>query len=390
MQPKSKVCYDAKSLNVLKRTIKNISNPLRQRRNNPRYATELPDVVGIKLTNRCNLRCKHCYEWNEEGFHRNMNKMEQQQDIELELFKKILKETETLKSRLYLWGGEPLCHKDFDKIADMLKQDPREVSMCTNALLLQQNLDSIIKISDNLELLIPVEGFEEDHDLIRGNGNFKKVMEALKLIMDLKAKGIYKGKVSIHTVINDSVSGKLYDLVEFFESMGVDMVLLCYPWYISDDTACKMDNYFYNKFSWLEEASIKKEKSWHSFTYKLDSKNLGVLKEQIDKINEKVWSTRVRFQPDLELEDIEKFILGVEVDSLQNKSCLAISTRMDIYPDGAVSSCKFFSEFTIGNIKNASISEIWHSENYGCIRETINNSLTPVCSKCNLLHLHGK
>ena len=42
---------------------------------------ELPDIVGIKITNNCNLRCKHCYEWGEKGFHWNMNKYEQQQDI---------------------------------------------------------------------------------------------------------------------------------------------------------------------------------------------------------------------------------------------------------------------------------------------------------------------
>lgn len=388
MQPKSKVCFDTKSLNILKRTIKNVSIPLKERKNNPRYAMELPDVVGVKLTNRCNLRCKHCYEWNEEGFHRNMDKTEQNQDIPLELFEKILKETEEVKSRLYLWGGEPLCHNNFDEIADMLVEDPREIAMCTNALLLQKNLDSIIKISDNLELLIPVEGFEEDHDLIRGTGNFKKVIESLKLILDLKAKGIYKGKVSIHTVINDSVSDKLFDLVEFFENMGVDLVLLCYPWYIAEDTACRMDNYFNDKFDWLEMDN--KDKSWHSFTYKLDPKNLAVLKEQIDKINQKLWNITVRFQPDLELDDIKEFVLGAEVDNLQDKSCLAVSTRMDIYPNGSVSSCKFFSEFTVGNLKNTSIPEIWHSEEYGRVREIVSDSLAPVCSKCNLLHLHGK
>ena len=39
MQPKTKVYYDEKSLNIIKRTIKNISKPLKERKNNPRYAT---------------------------------------------------------------------------------------------------------------------------------------------------------------------------------------------------------------------------------------------------------------------------------------------------------------------------------------------------------------
>ncbi|GKU26635.1 radical SAM protein [Clostridium folliculivorans] len=387
MQPKTKVHYDEKSLEVLKRTIKNISDPLRNRKNNPCYATELPEVVGIKLTNRCNLRCKHCYEWNEKGFHRNMDKQEQQTDIALDTLKKVLEETKKVKSRLYLWGGEPLVYKHFEELTDLLLNDPREVAMCTNALLIPEKLDSIIKLSDNLELLVPVEGFEEDNDLIRGEGNFKKTMESLNILLDLKKKCIYKGKISIHTVINDSVIPKLYDLVEFFEKMGVDMLMLCYPWYIAEETACNMDNYFNENFSWIEEN--KKDKSWHSFTYKVSPESIEILKQQIEKINSKVWDIRVRFQPDLDMKDVDDFILGTEVENLQKRSCLAVSTRMDIYPDGAVSSCKFFSEFTIGNLNNASVSEIWHSEEYNKVREIISSKLTPVCSKCNLLHLHG-
>lgn len=387
MQPKTKVHYDEKSLEVLKRTIKNISDPLRNRKNNPCYATELPEVVGIKLTNRCNLRCKHCYEWNEKGFHRNMDKLQQQTDLSLDIFEKILEETKKVKSRLYLWGGEPLVYKHFEELADLLLEDTREVAMCTNALLIPEKLDSIIKLSDNLELLVPVEGFEEDNDLIRGNGNFRKTMESLNILLDLKKKCVYKGKISIHTVINDSVIPKLYDLVEFFEQMGVDMLMLCYPWYISEETACNMDSYFNENFSWIEDNN--KEKSWHSFTYKVSPENIEILKQQIEKINSRVWDIRVRFQPDLDMKDVEDFILGTEVENLQKKSCLAVSTRMDIYPDGAVSSCKFFSEFTIGNLNNASVSEIWHSEEYKKVREIISSKLTPICSKCNLLHLHG-
>ncbi|AAK76881.1 MoaA/NifB/PqqE/SkfB family radical SAM enzyme [Clostridium acetobutylicum] len=390
MQPKTRVSYEAKDLNTLKRTIRNISVPLKERKNNPRYATKLPDIVGIKITNNCNLRCKHCYEWGKKGYHMNMDKEEQQRDIDLKLFEKILNETKELKSRLYLWGGEPLCHKQFDKIADMLVQDPREIAICTNTLMFDNNLDSLIKISDNLELLIPIEGFEEAHDLIRGKGNFKKVVESVKLLIDLKRKGIYKGKISIHSVINDNICDRLYELVEFFEGLGVDMVFLAYPWYISEETACKMDKYFKDNFYWLEEANKKKNKSWHCFKYKISPESLENLKEQVKKVCSKVWNIRVRFQPDLDIEDIKSFVFGAEVESLKCRNCLAVSTRMDILADGSVSSCKYFSEFTIGNIKDGSISEIWHSEQYGRIREVVNSGISPICSKCNLLYLNGK
>ena len=168
------------------------------------------------------------------------------------------------------------------------------------------------------------------------------------------------------------------------------MVFFSYPWYISERTACKMDKYFNDNFYWLEEANKKKNKSWHCFTYKISPESLEALKGQVKKICSKVWNIRIRFQPDLDIEDIESFAFGDEVESFKNRNCLAVSTRMDILADGSVVSCKYFSEFLIGNIKDASIAEIWHSEEYSCIREVINGGLSPVCSKCNLLYLSGK
>lgn len=387
MQPKSKVKLDDESLKILKNTIKNIAVPRRERKKDPGYATKLPEVVGIKLTNRCNLRCTHCYEWNEEGYHHFMDEKEQNMDLDFEMLKKVIQETKEAQSRLYLWGGEPLCYSDFGKIAEILEKENREVTMCTNGLLVEKNMDSIIKLSSNLELLIPVEGFEKEHDAIRGKGNFKKVMETIDFLGDLRRKGIFKGRISVHTVINDAMIGKMYSLLEFFESKCIDFVMLCYPWYISDETSKKMDDYFSEHFSWL--GNEEENKSWHSFKYKINPDNIPALMEEIQNINKKVWNMRVRYQPGLELNEIEGFVLGNSDYKIKQEHCLVLSNRMDVIPGGDVPACKFFNELYVGNLKENSLPEIWHSEQYRKIRETIHFNSMPVCSKCSALYLNG-
>ena len=32
-------------------------------------ARPLPEEIAFKLTNRCDLRCAHCYQWGEQGHH---------------------------------------------------------------------------------------------------------------------------------------------------------------------------------------------------------------------------------------------------------------------------------------------------------------------------------
>ncbi|MEI7024449.1 radical SAM/SPASM domain-containing protein [Paenibacillus sp. y28] len=389
MQPRTNIKMDEKSFDILKRTIRNIAVPMREKQNNPRYKTELPEFVAIKLTNRCNLRCKHCYQWNEDGYHHHMDSDEQNLDIDVSIVKQLFDDTKTVKSRLYLWGGEPMYHRRFGDILDILKEDPRETTICTNGLLVDKYMDALNEVSEHLELLIALEGFEKDHDLIRGRGSFGKTMDTIDKLMGLREQGKFKGRISVHTVINNANISYLYDLMDSFEQKGIDLVLLTFPWYISSETSAKMDDYFVQHFDWLRPLAEDHKNSWHAFKYKVEPKHIPDLMEQMRKMNDRVWKTRLRYQPGLEFDEIEAFVTGEEMTSRCATDCLALATRIDVTPTGNISACKFFSEFSVGNLKEQRLPEIWNSEAYDKIRETVNNGLTPACSKCNVLYLHG-
>ncbi|UUZ96890.1 radical SAM protein [Paenibacillus sp. P25] len=390
MQPKSSVTIDKQAFEIMKRTMRNMAVPYRERVKNPKYHTPVPESIGIKLTNRCNLRCIHCFQWNEDGYHQTMDKEEQNKDIDMEVLRKILEETKEAKSRLYLWGGEPMFHKRFDEILESLASDPREMTICSNGLLLDKYLDGILKISPHLEPLIAVEGLEAEHDLIRGKGTFAKTMRQIEKLVELREQGIYKGRISVHSVINDSMIPKLYEPLEYFESLKLDLVILCFPWYISKETSEQMDQYFSEKFSWLRKLDERHISSWHAFKYQMNPEHVTSLVEALRRINERVWKIRVRYQPGLDYDEIQHFVQGEAMVSRCATTCMALSTRVDILPTGDVTACKFFSEFTVGNLKEQGLKEIWESEEYERIREIINvEGLTPACSKCSVLYLHG-
>jgi radical SAM protein with 4Fe4S-binding SPASM domain len=70
-------------------------------------------------------------------------------------------------------------------------------------------------------------------------------------------------------------------------------------------------------------------------------------------------------------------------------TCSVLSTRIDVTPSGNVSACKFFAEFSVGNLRSQSVAEIWRSETYEKIRQVLSRKLSPACSKCNVLYLHA-
>ncbi|MEH2328379.1 radical SAM protein [Nostoc sp.] len=389
MHPKTAVKFDQETFNRVKRDIELLSKTNRGRQNSPSFATEIPEEIGIQLTYRCNLRCETCFQWNDQGFFHHLNKAQLKGELDASIFEKILYETQSAKSNLYLWGGEPLVHHDWSELCRMLEKDPRWTVICTNGLLIEKELDSLLPISSNLVLLVSVDGFQEDNDAIRGKGTFNRVLHNIDIVRSLQKKGEFKGKISISAVLNGELAPRLYDFVEYCESLEIDSLYLVYPWYIPETVANKMDEYFKTNFDWLNTLPEQPKASWHSYTYHVDSEKVELLRQQVEKVNTRTWNIRIRYQPALEADEFSAFVGGSDEPGQRRTRCLSISNRMDVLADGSVSSCKLFPEFNIGNLYEQGVLDIWQSDAFKRVRETIHGSLTPICSKCVLLYRHG-
>jgi len=70
MQPQTDVVLAPETFEVIKRRMKTARRCARARAFDPSFALETPNEIGFKLTNRCDLRCAHCFQWNEHGHHR--------------------------------------------------------------------------------------------------------------------------------------------------------------------------------------------------------------------------------------------------------------------------------------------------------------------------------
>ncbi len=386
MQPKTSKVFDKKSFEILKISAQHTAIVSRGLKSNNSFCTELPLIVGFKLTNRCNLRCNHCYEWNEQGYHNSMTFEEQTQELDINIFEKVINETKEVQSNLYLWGGEPLYYSEFDKLSYILEPENRITAICTNGQLIHEKMDGILRLGESLELLIAVDGFEQENDGIRGTGTFKKVLANIKELLIMREKGEFKGKISLHCVISDLMVDKLYEFLEFFEKLGVDSVILCYPWYISEDTSLKMDCYYSQNLGVINEAIS----SWHAFKYKFPIQLYDKVLKERKRILDRTWKLQVKFQPDLS----EKLIYGFLQDELNENTlkynCYSVANRMEVLPNGHVSSCKHFPELIIGDLSTDSVYDIWHGKKYNKTREVIQQQLMPVCTKCNNLYLHGR
>lgn len=378
---------DKKDFELIKRVASNISNS-KKMADNKKNNSELPSVIGIKLTNRCNLRCKHCYEWNENGYHHNLSDIYKNADIDISLVKKCINETESVNSMVYLWGGEPLLYNNIDELLELLYINNRYTIICTNGTLLKNHYNKILAFDDKIELLLAIDGDKTSHDALRGKGNFDLIIEQIKPLIQKKEQNLFNGTISVHTMVSNENIISLYDTVCFLDSLGIDNLILCLPWYISDETSKEMDEYFnlhFSKFN-LMPTSIH---SWHAYKYRIYDKNFELVNSTLKRIRNSNFRMNIKFQPDIKDEELICFLEGKSINNCDNRECYTIFSRMDVLPNGLVTSCKHFHELSYADLKTDSIKNLWMSKELDYIRNTICEKQMPVCSKCNNLYNHS-
>jgi hopanoid biosynthesis associated radical SAM protein HpnH len=97
-------------------------------------------------------------------------------------------------------GGEPLLHKDIDKIVDGIIARKKFVYLCTNGLLLEKKL-KLFKPSPYLTFSVHLDGLREHHDrAVNQEGTFDRATAAIKAA---RAQGF---RVNVNCTLFDQMS----------------------------------------------------------------------------------------------------------------------------------------------------------------------------------------
>lgn len=133
------------------------------------FGRKLPRIVVLVVNNTCNFRCKYCF----GSYHRRSA----DDDFTTEELKAIIDDLDS-NGTLYatVHGGETLLRKDIGEIVRYMKAKGWCVNLITNGTLLPQKIDEIRMVDG---LCISLDGREENNDLNRGQGAYKKAMDAI-------------------------------------------------------------------------------------------------------------------------------------------------------------------------------------------------------------------
>lgn len=169
------------------------------------------DYLRISLLERCNLRCTYCMP--EEGI---ILRDKAEFMTQEELFTIASQFVSMGVKKIRLTGGEPLIKKNFDSIIRELSTLPVELTLTTNAVILDRFIDDL-KAAKLKKLNISLDSLNENRfNAISRRNDFKKILDNIYLA--LKEGFDVKLNVVLMKGVNDD------EIIDFIELSKVDNI----------------------------------------------------------------------------------------------------------------------------------------------------------------------
>ena len=142
------------------------------RANREKYGCNIPWQILIDPTSACNLKCKGC--WAAEYGHR--------QNLTYDEMQSVITQAKALGTHFYMFtGGEPLIRKN--DIIRLCEENADCAFMAyTNGTLIDDSFCKEVLRVGNLAFALSIEGTEESNDFRRGEGAYKRTMEAMETL----------------------------------------------------------------------------------------------------------------------------------------------------------------------------------------------------------------
>lgn len=326
----------------------------------------------IKMTNSCNLRCTHCFQWREgSGFHHKQDPTA----IPFDKCKNLFDFVARNKPDIILTGGEATLHRDFDKFVETFAKLGCFIHICTNGLSVRKYYNLFERWHNQLAFLISLDGTCEIHDNIRGKGTWCKTLAAIELLAEGKRNGM-QWLIGVENTLMASNLDNALELKAVCEAAGVDWMIYNHLWIV--DLMARQE---YTKFC----------KQWGTTPSSFTGFDTGPFSDDyIKKVNSTIEALKgsdkkipILFGPDYSSEEVFEWY---RTKTPVMPSYLKMGCKVDIDIGGELVMSKQFPDLGFGSILERTIEEILASEKYKSVAAQLRNCSLRILNACPDTH----
>lgn len=342
--------------------------------------------ISLRVNEVCNLRCASCGQWGENGHLKaKLERGEKLDQLDFDVVKRLVFETRRDHPVYYIWGGEPTMWKPLLPFFQELAKYKLYGSIVTNSQSLEPILEDLIDTGSLNVLFLSLDGWDsESQNVMRspasGNksDNFERTLSVIEKTHEIK---LSKGLKMPFIIPISVISNHNYMHLAEIHRLILDKAQLhpyYFGWFITEERASLHEKVFGERFGYTPRNHRGYLKSCFN---DVDPKITADQIAQIFRIS-KGRNCVPQFLPDI---TSEAEILRYYSDHSWHcgyPNCESIYSVSEISPDGRMTPCRDYQDYTCGNINTQSFYEIWNGQKFKMFRHEMRKGLMPVCTRC--------
>jgi 12,18-didecarboxysiroheme deacetylase len=301
------------------------------------FSIDKKPVVVWNMTQRCNLKCIHCYARSEDICYDN----ELNRDQALAMMDDLANFGVPV---LLFSGGEPLVHPRLVEYAQYAVSKGMRAVISTNGTLITKEKAKILKDIGLSYVGISLDGLEPTHDMFRGvPGSFKRAMAAIE---HCQAAGI---KVGLRFTINKRNVKDIPGIFDLLEEKNIPRACFYHLVYSGRGSEIAKEDLSHEETRQVLDLIMDRTKDLHN-----RNKPKEILTVDNHADGPYLYQRLLKEDPKRAAEVLELLEMNEGNNSGRGIGC--ISWDGEVYPD------QFWREKSLGNIKDRPFSQIWTDE----------------------------
>ena len=330
------------------------------------FSQDKKPVVVWNMTQRCNLKCVHCYAkaLPEDGG----------DAISTEQAKGIIDDLAAYGAPVMLFsGGEPLVRQDLPELAKYAVSKGMRSVISTNGTLITKEKARELKEVGLSYVGISLDGMEEVHDHFRAvPGSFKKALEG---IANCQAEGL---KVGLRFTLNKRNQAEVPKLFTLLHDLEVPRICFYHLVYTGRGSELVKEDLNHQETRAIVDLIIDKTRDLH---------DMGKPKEVLTVDNHAdgpyLWMRLLREDPKRAEEVFELLQFNEGNNSGRGIGCISW--------DGKIHADQFWRDHVFGNVLERPFSEVWTDPNIELLAKMKNKKahVGGRCARCRFLGICG-
>lgn len=321
-------------------------------------------VVVWNTTQKCNLKCVHCYA--------RSDRKNYAEELSTDQGKKLIKNLADFGIPVLLFsGGEPLMRKDLFELAEYAKDLGLRTVLSTNGTLITKETAQKLKETGFSYIGISLDGLEEINDKFREKkGAFKNTIQGMRNCISI---GVRTGLRFTLTKNNLKDAYKMFDLIEKEQIPRVCFYHLVYSGRAAD---LMLEDISHNQTRDFIDALANKVQDFDN-----KGKNVEVLTVDNHTDAPYLYQKLLEKDPKKAEEAMRLFKLNGGNSSGSGFGCVDFN--------GYVHADQFWQHYSLGNVLKQPFSEIWSNESEPLLHNLRNRKkiLKGRCSTCKYLDI---